>query len=305
MDVDGEMPELHALAGHYDSLHGALWVAEAEGTISGMVAVRPVPDAGWEVCRLYVGPALHGAGLGHALLDQAEGFAVAHGAEQLMLWSDTRFERAHRFYEKRSYVRTGPVRVLADISHSLEYGYRKPVDGTVLLDIAAAASASRRLTSTAEAGAGSGVILGLLAPADAEEATRFWHGAARAVGRGETLMVADWRDGLLIGAGTVALARSRTQGHVGEVQLVVAPDQISARRILRGLHDAAAAHGRTLLTVQTQMEAAGASVCRAEGWRQAGHIPDFIRDGDGILRPMALFWRTTTAWRRQAGESRG
>ncbi len=292
MDVDGEMPELHALASHYDNLGGALWVAEADGTMMGMVAVRPMPDAACEVCRLYVGPASHGTGLGHALLDQAEGFALAHGAEQLMLWSDTRFERAHQFYEKRSYVRTGPVRVLADISDSLEYGYRKPIHGTVLLDIAAADSAAKKLASTVGTGPENGVILGLSVPADASEARRFWHDAALAVGRGEKLMVADWRDGLLIGAGTVALARSSAQRHVGEVLLVVAPDQLSARRILCGLQDAAAAQGRTLLMLQTQ-EGAGAVVCRVEGWRQAGQIPDFIRDGDGLLRPMTLFWRTS------------
>jgi GNAT superfamily N-acetyltransferase len=127
MDVDREMPELRALATYYNGHGGALWVAEADGVISGMITVRPLHGRTWEICRVYVDPTLHGSGLGHALLDQAERHAILSNADRLTLWSDTRFERAHRFYEKRSYVRHGAVRLLNDISNSREYGYIKPV----------------------------------------------------------------------------------------------------------------------------------------------------------------------------------
>jgi GNAT superfamily N-acetyltransferase len=127
MDVDREMPELHALATYYTEQGGALWVAETGGSMSAMIATRPLHAAEWEICRVYVAPALHGSGLAHALLDLAEAHAVAAGAQRLVLWSDTRFTRAHRFYEKHSYVRQDQVRVLNDISNSLEFGYAKPV----------------------------------------------------------------------------------------------------------------------------------------------------------------------------------
>ena len=42
--------------------------------------------------------------------------------------------RARRFYEKHSYVRHGPIRVLHDISNSLEFAYAKPVAGIESLD---------------------------------------------------------------------------------------------------------------------------------------------------------------------------
>jgi GNAT superfamily N-acetyltransferase len=146
MDVDGEMPELHALATYYRQHSGALWVAEDGHRITGMIATRPLESVTWEICRVYVAPSLHGSGLGHALLDHAEHHAVTVGAKRLVLWSDTRFDRAHRFYEKRSYLRHGPVRVLNDISNSLEFGYAKPVNGVELLDIAGATAAETRLT---------------------------------------------------------------------------------------------------------------------------------------------------------------
>jgi GNAT superfamily N-acetyltransferase len=123
MDVDLEIPELRALGSYYAGLGGGLWVAEAAGTMAGMIAVRPIERTRWEICRVYVDPGLHGSGLGHALLDVAEGHAIEAGAEQLALWSDTRFERAHRFYEKRGYFRQGSVRVLNDISDTVEFSY--------------------------------------------------------------------------------------------------------------------------------------------------------------------------------------
>jgi GNAT superfamily N-acetyltransferase len=128
MDVDREMPELHALATYYTGHGGALWVAKTDGAVSGMIATRPLQDTDWEICRVYVAPALHGSGLGHALLDVAEGHAVAAGARRLVLWTDTRFDRAHRFYEKRLYTRQAGVRALNDISNSLEFGYAKALD---------------------------------------------------------------------------------------------------------------------------------------------------------------------------------
>ena len=76
MDVDGEMPEYRALASYYAAQGGALWSAEVDGQIVGMIATRPLPDGVWEICRVYVLPARHGDGLGHRLLDVAEAHAV-------------------------------------------------------------------------------------------------------------------------------------------------------------------------------------------------------------------------------------
>ena len=121
------MPELRALASHYARQGGVLWAAEAGARIAGMIATRPHRAGAWEICRLYVLPSLHGSGLGHCLLDTAEAHAIAAGAKQLVLWSDTRFHRAHAFYQKRGYVRRGTIRVLHDLSRSREFAYVRPI----------------------------------------------------------------------------------------------------------------------------------------------------------------------------------
>lgn len=130
LDVDGEMPELRALATYYQTKGGPLWVAEAAGGIVGMIAARPHGDKVWEMCQIYVLPDWHGGGLGHRLLDVAEAHALAAGATRLELWSDTRFRRAHRFYEKRGYKQAGPTRELNDRSNSIEFHYVLSIDGT-------------------------------------------------------------------------------------------------------------------------------------------------------------------------------
>jgi GNAT superfamily N-acetyltransferase len=127
MDLDGENPELRALASHFANAGGALWVAEDQGRVCGMVAVKPSAGDGWELCRMYVAADRRGSGVAGRLLQTATDHARAHGATRLTLWSDTRFERAHRFYERHGFVRQGPVRPLFDISNSLEFGYAKPI----------------------------------------------------------------------------------------------------------------------------------------------------------------------------------
>ena len=119
LHVDAEVPELRALATYYAGVGGTVWVA---GDVVGMIAVRP-GDGAWEVCKVYVDPALHGSGLADRLMAVAEGHARGAGAARVVLWTDTRFLRAHRFYEKRGYVRVGEARDLRDLCGSWEYQY--------------------------------------------------------------------------------------------------------------------------------------------------------------------------------------
>ena len=296
MDVDREMPELHALATYY---RGALWVAELDQRIVGMIAVRPLDTAVWEICRVYVEPSLHGSRLGHALLDVAEAHATGQGALRLALWSDTRFERAHAFYEKRSYVRYGPIRVLHDISGSLEFGYAKPVNGFEVLDVAAAASAARRLAEILVACVDGGAAVSFLPPLDPGKARAFWRRVSTEIGAGTRLLVAGWRGGTMVAAGTLDLATPENQPHRAEVQKVIVDPAARraglARMLLRELEVLAAAAGRSLLTLDTRAGDAGEALYRAEGWHETGRIPRHALGPDGRLHDTVLFWKRTSS----------
>jgi len=86
-------------------------------------------SATWELSRLYVAPPHRGTGLAADLLSRAERHAVAGGADRLVLWTDARFIRAHRFYEKHGWCRTGETRALADLSRTVEYRFVKDLFG--------------------------------------------------------------------------------------------------------------------------------------------------------------------------------
>ncbi len=121
--MDADEPDLRALASAYAAAGGALWIAD-EG--AGMIATRPGGGHLWEICRVYVMPDRHGSGLAAALLRIAELHALDAGATDLELWTDSRFCRAHRFYEKHGYVRQPEQRTLHDTNGPfVEFRYWK------------------------------------------------------------------------------------------------------------------------------------------------------------------------------------
>ena len=295
MDVDAEMPEYRALASYYAHQGGVIWTAEADGQVAGMIATRPLADASWEICRVYVHPTLHGGGLGHRLLDIAEAHAIASGTSRLVLWSDTRFDRAHRFYEKRSYVRSGPVRVLADVSNSLEYGFAKPVNGIEVLDFAAATSAitvlSDMLIACVEEGAG----LSFLPPLAPETAREFWRTAARDVAAGEKLLLAGWIDGVLAGTVTLAFAWPPNQYHRADVaKLMVHPlgrRNGLARRLMARLELEAVRSGRPMLMLDTRSGDRAEALYRSMGWVELGRVPGHALTMDGSYEETLFMWK--------------
>lgn len=126
LDVDGEIPELRAIATYFAEHAGRFWVAEREGQVVGCVGVTPAANpAGVELKKLYVLAAERRSRLGSRLTDLAEEEGRRRRATFVDLWSDTRFETAHRFYEGRGYVRTGATRELHDLSDTVEFHFRK------------------------------------------------------------------------------------------------------------------------------------------------------------------------------------
>lgn len=295
LDVDGEMPELRALASYYAGKDGALWVAEAGGTMLGMIATRPLEAGAWEICRVYVLPDHHGGGLGHRLLDTAEAHAIAAGAQRLVLWSDTRFDRAHRFYEKRSYVRSGPIRVLDDISNSLEFAYAKPVNGIERLDAAAAASAVPRLAQILAACVAEGAAVGFLPPLAPDTARGFWQAVAKQVAAGSCVLLAGWLDGVLAGTVSLVLAQAQNQPHRADVEKLVV-DPAARRRglgraLMQQVEREAERAQRSLLVLDTHAEQPAETLYRTLGWNAVGRIPGFALTAEGGFGDAVVFWK--------------
>lgn len=125
-DRAAEFPELDAIASHFAAGGGRLWVAEQGGRIVGTFAIATSDEPRvMELHKVYLLPEMRGRGLARRMLDQALAFARALGAVEIKLWTDSRFDAGHRFYEANGFLRQPGQRVLNDISKSREYAYRR------------------------------------------------------------------------------------------------------------------------------------------------------------------------------------
>ena len=126
LDVDGEMPELRAIATWFAAQRGRFWVAERARRVVGSVGIVPATDGrGAELRKLYVASTVRRSGLGTRLCELVEAEARRCGARVVELWSDTRFANAHRLYERLGYLRGRETRALHDLSQTVEYYFRK------------------------------------------------------------------------------------------------------------------------------------------------------------------------------------
>ncbi len=134
LDVDGEMPELRGIATWFAAHDGRFWVAESEtGAVVGCVGIAPAATepGGAELKKFYVAKDWRAIGVGRALWEHVLAAAREREARFMDLWSDTRFQTAHAWYERKGFVRGPTTRDLHDKSQSVEFYFRLDL-GTVL-----------------------------------------------------------------------------------------------------------------------------------------------------------------------------
>ena len=130
LDVDGEIPELRRIASHFAERGGQFWVVEQAGAVAHVTVMRPKV-----LKKLYVVASERRRGLASELCSRVEQRAREYGASRIELWSDTRFETAHRLYEKRGDARGPRTRELDDLSNTVEYTYRLELRGAPSPDV--------------------------------------------------------------------------------------------------------------------------------------------------------------------------
>ena len=125
MDVDSEETGLKAPASRYGD---TFWVARqalGSGRLVGSIGYQQSAEAAHdevELIKLYVAPDLQRQGLASQLFNHLTG-QLPPNRRCIRLWTDTRFQSAHAFYEAQGFVRTGRTRMLHDLSATKEYEY--------------------------------------------------------------------------------------------------------------------------------------------------------------------------------------
>jgi len=135
-----------------------------------------------------------------------------------------------------------------------------------------------------------GASVSFMAPLAREKAEAFWRGVADGVAAGDRLLlVAEERDGELLGTAQVVFAWPENQPHRGDLAKVLV--RRSARRrgvaaaLMRAAEEAARAAGRTLLVLDAVTGGDAERLYARLGWTRVGVVPDYALMPDG--RPCA------------------
>ncbi|HEY0429095.1 MAG TPA: GNAT family N-acetyltransferase [Pyrinomonadaceae bacterium] len=123
--LDAEKEETYLLAPdeYFRAKGGEFWVVVEKNEIVATVAVQMLDAKTAELKTLYVHKDFRRAGLGENLTTLAIKYAEMKRAREIILWSDTRFTKAHHLYERLGFKRIS-YRELDDLNSSKEFGFR-------------------------------------------------------------------------------------------------------------------------------------------------------------------------------------
>ena len=116
-----EWPDLFDFDTHYAPPRGGFWVVRSGETIVGSVGVERLDETQAEMHRLYLDAERRGRGTGRALAEEVFAWCRARGIGRVILWSDTRFEQAHRLYTRLGFGQAGERELPGDANDTREY----------------------------------------------------------------------------------------------------------------------------------------------------------------------------------------
>jgi GNAT superfamily N-acetyltransferase len=141
-----------------------------------------------------------------------------------------------------------------------------------------------------------GASVSFMWPLPREKALAFWHGVAEGVGRGErVLLVAEDGDGQVLGTVQLILAMPDNQPHRAEVAKMLV--RRSARRrgiagqLMAGLDDAARAHGKHVLVLDTVTGGDAERLYTRSGWQRVGEVPHYALMPNGAPCGTTFFFK--------------
>ncbi|MFP8941535.1 GNAT family N-acetyltransferase [Streptomyces fenghuangensis] len=154
-------------------------------------------------------------------------------------------------------------------------------------------AAARELADLLRDAVEGGSSIGFLAPLDPAEAAAWWEGLAPEVADGRTAVWAARGGGRILGTVQLRFCGMPNGRHRAEMaKLIVHRDARGrglGRRLLATAEQEAAGAGISLLVLDTQTGSPAERLYRSAGWTEAGTIPDYAADTEGVLRPTTLF----------------
>ncbi|MCC6904998.1 MAG: GNAT family N-acetyltransferase [Anaerolineae bacterium] len=163
------------------------------------------------------------------------------------------------------------------------------------LDSPAARAALPILIDLLQDAVSGGASVGFLPPLALEDARRYWEDVIGGLTSNSRVLLAARLDGRIVGTVQLALETRRNGDHRAEVQKLLVHSAARRRGIGRALMEAveqaARAHRRSLLVLDTRLDDPSDALYRALGYTEAGRIPGYARSTDGSLHTTVFFYK--------------
>jgi GNAT superfamily N-acetyltransferase len=140
-----------------------------------------------------------------------------------------------------------------------------------------------------------GASVGFMLPYGMNDAASYWQGVADLVATGTTLLLVAEIDGKILGTVQVGFAQMPNQPHRGDLKKLLVHRAARGKGLSRLLMDEAerqaAAHGRTLLVLDTATGSPAETIYPRLGWIRTGTIPDYALWPDGGYCDTTIFYK--------------
>lgn len=140
-----------------------------------------------------------------------------------------------------------------------------------------------------------GGSVGFLHPLPRDEAAGFWRGSLAAAARGERIVFGARLGDAIVGTLTLVLALPPNQPHRAELAKMLTAPAYRGRGIatvlVRSAEAAAAACGRTMLTLDTAEDGGASSLYERLGFTRAGTLPEYALKPHGGLTGTHLYFK--------------
>ena len=139
-----------------------------------------------------------------------------------------------------------------------------------------------------------GASVSFMLPMSLPKAAAYWRGVATQVARGESLVLAAFDAGVIVGTVTLLLKQPENQPHRADLAKMLVHRRARRRGVGAALLQAAEAEalgaGRTLLVLDTASADAERVYARG-GWQRLGEIPDYALWPAGGYCATTLFYK--------------
>ena len=106
---------VHQLVNQYDPDKDVVYILEADGNVSGCIAITHIENDIAQLRFFFIEPALRGYGAGNKLMDMAISFCKKKGYKRVILWTFSELAAARHLYRKYGFQ-------IADTHKNTEWG---------------------------------------------------------------------------------------------------------------------------------------------------------------------------------------